>query len=302
MTETKPTIKLMAVDLDGTLLNSDHRISPRTDKALRAALDQGVKVVIATGKTRSAAEWIYESYKLTTPGIFVQGTVIYNPDGTLKAQHLLDARTARQIITFAEDRGFFMIAYSGNRILARQEHPRLEELTVNYHEPKPEVVGPLQNRIDDLPIHKILAVKPGDARAVTALRWQLGYQMDAKTGTLLQAGVGDTVEILAPNSSKGVMLKQLMKEWHIPASEVLAIGDAENDIDMIKLAGTGIAMGNASAVVQQTAKYTVASNDADGVAEAIERFVLVAPEVKPEPVVVVQPAVAEAAAVTPAAD
>lgn len=276
---SKAEIKLIAVDLDGTLLDSDHRMSARTEKAIKAAIEKGVQVVIATGKTINAAKFVVEQLKLKTPGVYDQGTTLYRADGTLLSETTLDKAVVRQILTFAEDRGFRMALYSRDRILVREDDQRIKELTVNYHEPPAEHVGALQNVVDKLPINKLLAVRYGDGRGITALRWQLSMQLQNRV-RLLQAGIADMLEILPPNGSKGAGVKQLIKEMGIPASAVMAIGDAENDIEMLQLAGISVAMGNASDHVKSAAKHVVASNDDDGVAEAIERFVLAA-EAKP---------------------
>ncbi len=275
-TNTQP-IKLIAVDLDGTLLNSQHEMTARTEKAVKAAIAKGVQVVIATGKTFHAAEHLVKRLGLKTPGIFVQGTVTYNSDGSIHSQQTLDSKVARQIITFAEDRGHQIGLYSGSRILVRKLYPRMEQLTTHYHEPMPESVGALQNILDTTSINKIIAIYPDDGRRVQALRWQLNMQING-AARMLSAGIDDEIEILPPNASKGSALKTLLKEFGVSASQVLAIGDGENDIEMLQLAGIGVAVGNANQHVKDTAKAVVSSNDADGVAEAIERFIL---DIKP---------------------
>lgn len=275
---TQP-IQLIAVDLDGTLLNSQHQLTERTEKALKAAIAKGVQVVLATGKTFNSGSWIVKQLNLKTPGIYSQGTVTYNSDGSIRTQQTLTPQIARQVITFGEDRGYLMAVYTSGRILVRSRNARMEELTTHYHEPMPEAVGSLQNVLDTVTINKVLAVAPGDARRTTALRWQLGMQING-SARLLQAGVADMLEVLPKNASKGTALKTLIKDMGVPAAQVMAIGDAENDVEMIQLAGIGVAMGNASAHVKESAKVVVGSNDQDGVAEAIERFVL---DTKPEP-------------------
>lgn len=279
MTEStkRHPIKLIAVDLDGTLLNTDHLLSERNEKAIKAALAQGVQVVLATGKTFFAASQLVKRLGIQGPSICVQGTAVYNADGSLRNQLTLDPGMARRAITFAEDRGYHVALYVGNRILVRQMHPRVAALTEPYHEPDAEAVGSLQAVLDNMAANKLIVVMPGDARRITALRWQLSMQING-TGRLLQAGVSDMLEILPPNASKGMMLKSLLKDMHIPASHVLACGDAENDVEMLELAGLGIAVGNASDHVKQVADVVVGTNDQDGVAEAIERFVLNAEE------------------------
>ncbi len=266
------TIQLIAVDLDGTLLNSQHELSERNEKALKAAMKQGVHIILATGKTRNSALKVISQLGLESPGIYLQGLAIYNGDGTLRHQSLLDTGIARQVITYAEDRGFSIVAYSGARILVRNLNEGTE-LLEKYGEPQPEVVGALQNILDTVPINKLMAIKMRDHRGITALRWQLKMQIDG-AARLVQAGIADMLEILPPGGSKGTALKTLLKELNIPASRMIAIGDGENDIEMVQMAGVGVAMGNATAQLKAVTEHVVASHNEDGVAEAVERFVL----------------------------
>lgn len=278
-----PTIKLVVIDIDGTLLNSQHQLTPRVERAVHAAVDAGVQVILATGKTRTSSLHLIEQLKLDTPGIYLQGLTVYEPDGKLRYQQSLDPAIARQVITFAEDRGFHMIAYSGAHIMVRQRNQYTDSVTVKYNEPEPESIGALQNVLDSMTINKIIAV--GDPRAIKSLRWQLNAQLNGAV-RLTQAAVPHMLEVLPPGASKGASLKMLLKDLQIANEQVMAIGDAENDIEMIQLAGIGVAVGNAEEKVKAAAKHHVASNDEDGVAEAIERFVLgrkLDAEAKPAP-------------------
>lgn len=275
MTESLPKhpIKLIAIDLDGTLLNPQHEMTERTEKTLKAAMAAGVRVIIATGKTFMSSQHIIKRLGTNTPGIYNQGTITFNSDGTVHSQQMLDKALARQVITYAEDRGYVIGAYAGSRILVRKMTERMAELTMHYHEPMPEEVGPLQNILDNTPINKIIMFYPNDARRVQALRWQLNIQI-GNAARLLSAGIPDELEILPPNASKGTALKVLLKEMGIPANQAMTIGDGENDVEMLELAGLGVAMGNANDHVKSVANVTTASNDADGVAEAVEKYVL----------------------------
>jgi Cof subfamily protein (haloacid dehalogenase superfamily) len=271
---SNPTIRLIATDIDGTLLDSRSELSERAEKALKAAIEQGVQIVLATGKTFHSGQYVINKAKLNAPGIYVQGTVTYNSDGTIRTQQTLDTTIARQAITFAEDRGYVVSVYSGSRILVRKTHERIQYLAEHYHEPAPEAVGPLQNILGTIPVNKVLFVSPGDdGRRMRALRWQLNAQLDG-AARLLQAGVPDMLEMLPPGASKGAALRALLKELRIEPSQVMALGDAENDLEMIQLAGIGVAVGNAEQALKDAARYTVASNNDDGFAEAVERFVL----------------------------
>lgn len=290
------SIQLIVLDIDGTLLNSQHQMTERTETVLKAVLAQGVKIVLATGKTFPSAKDLIARLGLTTPGIFNQGLVIVQPDGRITYQRTLEADICRRIITYAEDRGFDVIAYSGLRLLVRKMTPKAEALATKYHEPMPEVVGPLQNILFDTPINKLMMVKADRPDEVKALRWQLNQQFDAKI-RLMQAGLPDHVEALPPKSSKGVALRALLKDLNIAPTHVLAIGDGENDIEMIELAQIGIAMGNAMPELKAVAQYVAPTNDEDGVAAAIEKYVLKKPAESAAPVAAEPP---QPAADTPA--
>lgn len=274
-------IKLIVVDLDGTLLNSQHEISERNEKALKAAHEQGVQIVLATGKTRTSALSVIARLGLNTPGIYLQGLAIYEGDGVLRHQSVLAPAIARQVITFGEDRGYTMVAYSGTRMLVRK-HDKNSAILVEFGEPEPEVIGPLQNLLDDTPINKVLAISGGNHKRINALRWQLGMQIGG-AARLVQAGIPDMLEILPPGASKGAALRRLLKHMNITPEQVIAIGDGENDIEMLQVAGIGVAVGNAGKAVQEAAKHIVASNDEDGVAEAVEQFVLRKTETSEKP-------------------
>ncbi len=271
----KKEIKLVAIDVDGTLLNSQQEMTPRVEKALRDAIEQGVQIVFATGKTRNAVISHLKKLGIESPGIFNQGLIALDAEGKTIHSQTLDPRVARQVITFAEDRGFTVIAYSGSRMLAKSRNRVIEESFTKYHENPPEIVGALQNLLINTPLHKVIAF--GDPVAIKGLRWQLNAALGGNA-RLVQAGVPEHLEILPPGGSKGNALKVLCKHLKISADQVMAIGDAENDIEMFQFAGIGVAMGNADAKTKDAAKHVVATNDADGVAEAFERFVL-----KPKP-------------------
>lgn len=266
-------IDLIAIDLDGTLLNNQHQLSDRNIQTVRKAIERGVKVVLVTGKTHHSAKSIIEKLGLTTPGIYNQGLITALPDGKITHQSFLDADVARHIITYAEDRGFDIAVYSGNKILVKRLTTWFENLHHKYQEPMPEAIGPLQNILSDMPINKIMALKEGDAQKIKGLRWQLEIQY-ANQARVLQPIFGDMLEVLPPNTGKGTALKALLKDLGVKPEKAMAIGDGENDIDMFTLVGLGIAMGNAWDVVKEKANHVVGTNDQDGVAEAIEKFVL----------------------------
>lgn len=279
-------IKLIALDLDGTLLNSQHQITDRARKAINAAQALGIRVLLATGKTFYSARQLVSELKLTTPSVFVQGTLIYNPDGTIRHQVTLPPDVMRRLIPFAESRGACVSAYSGETILLRQPDPRAD--LTRYHEPTPTVVGSLINAMNRYPINKLI-ITTDEPRQTKALLWQ-AQQMLGTSVALTMSAVQNQFEILPRDVSKGRAVVSVARDLGIDLNHVMAIGDAENDRDMLELVGMGIAMGNAPESLKAAARHVTASNDEDGVAEALEKFVL------PKPAAVETPAPAAASA------
>ena len=269
MTSTTP-IRLIAIDLDGTLLNPEHELTQRVEAALRKALAQDVHIVLATGKSRAAAVPIIEKLGIPSHGIFLQGLALYDEAGKLVHQQTLDPDLVRRVITIAEDCAFGVIAYSATRILVRKRAPDTDAVLMPFGEPEPEVVGPLQNFAGALPINKLLFV--GDPAAISAFRWQMGHLVGG-LGRLMQAGWPNMLELLPPGASKGAMLARLIEELGLKPAEVMAIGDAENDLEMIQMAGVGVAMGNATQHLKDAADFVTASNREDGVAVALEKYI-----------------------------
>ncbi len=270
------SIELVVADLDGTLLDTQHEITERAVQAIKALREQGIKFMLATGKTRGSALKIIEQLGLDTPGVFVQGLVTHNADGSIQHQVTLDKAIARQAITFAEDRGFTMVAYSGTTTYVRVRNHDTA-MIVEYGEPEPQVVGPLQNLLSHMSINKLAIIHRADPRRVKAVRWQLDMQFNG-AATLVQPAVPEMVEVLPKHGSKGAGLKALLKDMGVSPVNVLAIGDGENDIEMLQLSGIGVAVANADAHVRQAANHVTTASYGDGLAEAIERFAL-----KPKP-------------------
>jgi Cof subfamily protein (haloacid dehalogenase superfamily) len=262
-------IKLIAVDLDGTLLDSEHNVSPRTMSALRAAMARDVQIVIATGKTYDSATRIIDELGITTPGVYVQGLVIHNADGTVRSSTTLDPAVVRAAADFADAHGIPAVAYSERRIMCRELHEHIHVLS-GYGEPLAEAVGPLGDAAASSPVNKLIFL--GAPEQMTSAREALAMQLGDKA-TLVQA-LAHMLEILPPGASKGAGVQRLLDELGIAPENMLAIGDGENDVEMLQMAGIGVAVANAMPHALEAANVVVASNDDDGAAEAIERFVL----------------------------
>jgi Cof subfamily protein (haloacid dehalogenase superfamily) len=263
------SIKLIAIDLDGTLLNSHHQLTDRTKHTLRKAIAAGIQVVIATGKTRYSAREAISELALQTPGVYLQGLMICNSDGSIRHQQPISPDVVRDVAAFARSRGLSMAAYSGGDILTEQRNTHTDRL-IAYHEPVPTEIASYETALETRPMNKLLLIDTVDS--CTEARQALAPLLEGRA-TQVQA-LADMLEILPPGASKGVGLRWLLDDLGIAPEQVMAIGDGENDIEMLQMVGIGVAMGNANPLAKAAADYVVASNDEDGVAEAVERFVL----------------------------
>ncbi len=260
-------IKLIALDLDGTLLCNDGSVSERNVRAVKTAVSHGIHVIIATGKTRGSAVKVIAELGLTTPGVFTQGLVICNADGSVRYEEALDRETAVQLIQFAQENNLPHSAYSGARIFSPREDYYQRLLQEKYHEPPLVIVGSLLERIDELGINKFMVSDEVSNDATRRCLTDL-----VRDRAVVTQAVVEFIEVLPPGASKGRGVKMVLDDLGILPQEMLAVGDGENDLGMLQMAGVGVAMGNASPSLKAIADYVTADHNHSGVAEAIEKF------------------------------
>jgi len=277
-------IRLVAIDADGTLLDPDGAIRPRVERAVRTAIAAGCQVVLATGRRLQSAGPIARQVGISTL-ILVNGAVVYDLSSreTLY-EHALSPALCRRVVELIQSAGLPPVLLespvAGARIVAGP--PELDNPdTAAYLGRKDEVVRVLAERLPDLE-HIVIALGMGDRARVARLEdlareeplldsidWTSAVASSQKYGYLTYV-----VELVARGVSKGAALRWLASGRGIPIEQTLAIGDYENDVSMVEAAGVGIAMGNAVPSVRAAARAIVADNEHDGVAEAIEEWVL----------------------------
>lgn len=262
-------IKLIASDLDGTLVADLHTIAPRTQSALKAAQKKGVHVTIATGREYPVTEKFIKMLGLTTPTICFQGALIYNPvtQQTL-AGDSLPVPLAHQLITLARRDNLSLYFYLENTAYTENPTPHSEVIFAGIGTPLVQV-GDLKKAITRPPVKGIIVHPAPETEAVIAtLRTELNGQVS------VFRSLDMLIEVTSQQVSKGNALAKLAAHLGIDQSEVMAIGDQDNDIAMIKWAGLGVAMGNASIGAKAAADFIAPPISEDGAAWAIEHFVL----------------------------
>jgi Cof subfamily protein (haloacid dehalogenase superfamily) len=263
------TIRLAAIDLDGTLLSPQGKLTARNAEAIRRACEAGVSVVLATGKSRASATWIIDELDMHMPGVFTQGTTVYDAEGAIWHSTTMAKEAAASVLRFAEARSFPYLVYAGQRLLMAEDAPFRRQMHEQYDEPLPEIVGSLLPQIATISINKIVVYDPVDEGTA-----RQALQALCEDRAHVTQAVRHFVEVLPAGASKGAGLRWLLGQMGITPSEALAIGDGENDIEMLQTVGVGVAMGNAHPRVKAVADLVVGSHEESGVAEALARFVL----------------------------
>ena len=271
--------RILFCDMDGTLLNTKSFITQKTADALRAAMDAGVTVVIATGKTRPAAMAALALVGLAgeggvlsefTPGVFLQGLQVFGKKGKLIQNIALDSTVVEETFKFSVEHNVALVGFTGDSCVTLFSHPLVDELHEVYFEPKAEVLESIEE-LKKFKIQKVIFLDTAE-KVASFLRplWSLALGGRA---TVVQA-LPEMMEILPSGVSKGLGVKILLDHLDVPVDDVMALGDGENDIEMLQLAGWGVSMANGAARTLAVANAITSSNDEDGVARAIEEYIL----------------------------
>ena len=269
-----PEIDLIITDVDGTLLNHRQELTARVEAAVRAASKAGVPLVVATGK--AIGPWtgaILPRLPTNTPQIFLQGLLIRDRhEGEIIYSRLLDEEVIRDCLLFADEHNVSLTAYCGERIVCQRRDEHTDRL-IFYGEPTPEAMGPLARYVGELPIYKIILMK--DESRISDIRPYAEKTFGSTARASLTTAIPGMLEILPPGASKGFGVEWTLQRLGVDPSRCMALGDGENDIEMLKLVGLGVAVGNACDAAKSAADEILQeTNDQDAVAVAIEEFVL----------------------------
>lgn len=240
-------IKLVALDMDGTLLTSDETISAYTEKMIKQALAQNVYVVLSTGRTLTTSYPYAESLNLRSYIITCNGGEIWTTDKKLIEQNLMEAKQIEKMWFLAQQQEITTWLVS------------TEEIFYN-------------KRPDDFYIHKWLkfGCYTPDKQKLRDMIQELSYFDDVE----LSNSLPDNLEVNPKGVHKASGLSRVCQAFDIKMDDVMAVGDSLNDMKMIQEARIGVAMGNAQEAVKKAADVITDTNDDGGVAEAIRRYVL----------------------------
>lgn len=264
--------KLVAIDLDGTLLNNEHTVSNETKIAISKLVMTDTKVVFASGRATSGILHILEKLEITNQLEYI---ICFNGSKTINIktneildQNILQGSDLKHIHQLAKDNNCFCYAYNNTDIFTDNMNEYIElEAIKNKLVPQKKDFSLIPNDTDILKI--IIA---DTTEKLDQLEKRIPLEIKQKYSVVRSHY--NNLEFLSPSANKAIALENLSNKLGIHLDEVIAIGDAGNDINMIKLAGLGIAMGNAFDNVKEVADYITDTNDNNGVAKVIEKFIL----------------------------
>ena len=264
--------KLVALDLDGTLIGRDLAISPTVRAAVLRMSDFGVRGVIVTGRMYRAALPFARALEFESPLVCYQGAAIVDPstDTVLRDTPLSNA-VVREVIDVAQRHGMHLQLYRNDAYYCEQRNA-FSDLYAELARVEPTIVPSLRVTFAESEATKAVVVaEPNDAlRFLAQLKAALGAR------AYVTRSCPEFVEILNPSVDKGEALGFLAAHLGIRIEDTLAIGDSWNDAPLLRAAGFGVAMGSAPPELLAVADAVVGDVEQDGVAEALERYVFAA--------------------------
>jgi len=267
-------IRLLALDLDGTILGPDLVVTERVRAALAEVRDAGVEVVVATGRMYRSALRYAELLDLIGPLICYQGAYVRGrpqPDGSPGAvlfHRPMSGRVAREAISWSRAHGFDPHLNMDDRLVMEMgdegaiDYERLSGIGAEF---VPDLLRAARRAVT-----KVLAVGPGGLPQQHLAEARADFEGRAQ----VTVSHPEYLEWTAPNVHKARALRWLSRQRHVPMAQVMAVGDQFNDLEMLAAVGHGVAMGGAPAEVRAAARYVTASYDSDGAALAMEVLIL----------------------------
>jgi hypothetical protein len=265
-------IKLVVSDIDGTLVTSSGQISPATRKEIARVIAAGVHFGVASGRPTRRVRAVLEGLGVTVPIISSNGAVIEDlVTGEIIYSLHLEHALARRVLQVAADyplMGVFVDTASGWSFLPG-EHAPTDAIRFWQSELDARRMDDADLFFAEDPVVRKIVVA-GDERVLE----QLEPALKAVEGVYVTSSWHGNREIMVAGADKANAAKRLAARLGVEPPEVLAIGDHRNDLELIAWAGTGVAMGNAAAELKEIADWVTASNDQDGVAKALRRYIV----------------------------
>jgi Cof subfamily protein (haloacid dehalogenase superfamily) len=266
---TNGRYRVLALDIDNTLVRFPDPVSPRVYRAVRAAVDAGVRVLLVTGRAYRRALPVARELDLTTPLICNHGGVIRDGvDGTIMKRTILDHALTSEIVAWLKSQPIGVILFDGDHVY---RDCTAERIVPDFHI---YTRGPQSHYVPDL-----LAHIPAETEVLMATEIEEAFV--AQVAERARLRWTPTIRVmyshphsvdLMPHTSKSNALAWMVEQWGVSREEVLAVGDGINDVDFLSWAGTGVALADGHPEALAAADAVAPSFEEDGVAWAVETF------------------------------
>lgn len=261
--QTVHPYKAVAIDLDGTLLTTDKRITEYSVKVLQELMNRGIHVIIATGRSLSTTIRFVQQVGTKAPLIIYNGSVIWDPITQTDLYHTtLNHEISSEIVKLAESSPLELHAFMNHQLYFTESGQYADD-----EEPLSSSVGHIVDfqTLGELNFTKAMFV--GNAIHAEEIREHLKKKFDSQVHMVFTHTT--FFEIMSGGTTKGSALEKIASNLSLKPSEIIAFGDADNDIEMLQYAGASYAMANATDGAKKGAKYLSNSNDKDGVASTL---------------------------------
>lgn len=265
--------KVLVLDIDGTLTNSEKEITSATKRGIQNIMERGHKVILASGRPTPGMRRYEEELELKKYGgyllSFNGGRIIECKSGDIVYQRTLPLHIVPELYDFAKEHGCGLITYYGDKVIAAFEPDEYVKWEAHINGMEIEVVDNFKEFVN-FDINKCLMTAPPEEAA------EYEKILLSKHGEYASVYRSEEffIEIMPKNVDKATSLDKMLETVGLTREDAICCGDGFNDITMIKYAGVGVAMGNAKPVVKEAADYITGTNDEDGLVEVIDEFVL----------------------------
>ena len=263
-------IKMVIADVDGTLVTQEKMLTKRAAEAVQRLHEAGIQFSVTSGRPPRGMAMLIDPLKLTQPLAAFNGGVLIKPDlKTVVDQKFLPAGVPEKVIEALENHGLDVWVYTDTEWFVRDPnaaHVAREQWTVKF---PPTVVKTFTGLLGR--VAKIVGVSDDLERVAKCEK-----DVQQAGGTHISAARSQPyyLDVTHPQANKGQVVLSISRLLNIPAAEIATVGDMPNDVLMFEKSGVSIAMGNASPEVQASATYVTSTNEDEGFAKAIEKFVL----------------------------
>ena len=265
--------EIIVLDLDGTLTNRDKVITPKTKKALMEIQERGKKIVLASGRPTDGVMPLARELRLEKYGSYIlsfNGGMITNcRTGEVVFSRLLPVEANAKIIGLAEEERVTILTYDGHTLITNDAESPYSKLENKINSMEVRQIDDLKSYVT-YPVPKFLMMDDGDYLAMVEPRVKAAMGKNFS----IYRSEPFFLEILPRGIDKAQSLARLLEILGLDKERMIACGDGYNDLTMIKFAGLGVAMENAVLPVRKAADYITMSNNDDGIAHVVEKFML----------------------------